>query len=86
MRIGSADALKVYLNGLEIHRREGPKGDGYMWNRADVTGVRLTAGRNVLVLKVVNLEADWRTSVWLTDAAGETLKGIRVTLEPSEQQ
>jgi hypothetical protein len=52
---------------------------------ADVTGVKLKAGCNVLVFKVVNLVSDWQGSVWLTDAAGQPVRGIRVTLEPSEE-
>jgi hypothetical protein len=45
-------------------------------------GLELNAGVNVLVFKVVNPEADWEGSVRLTDAGGQPLQGIRVTLEP----
>ena len=47
-----------------------------------VSGVELKAGVNVLLFKIAN-EADyWRASIRFTDAAGQPLKGIRVTLEP----
>ena len=42
----------------------------------------LRAGLNVLVLKVVNQVFDWKASVRFEDAAGQPVKGIRVTLEP----
>ena len=84
MKIGSGDVLKVYLNEQEIHRRERAI-QNYVWSEADVTGVELKAGLNVVMLKVVNQVGDWRGSVWLTDAAGQPVEGIRVTLEPPEQ-
>jgi WD40 repeat protein len=84
MRIGTGDPLKVYLNEREIYRRENLR-QAYMWNYADVMGVELKTGLNVLMLKVVNLRDDWRASIRLTDAGGQPVKGIRVTLEPPEE-
>jgi hypothetical protein len=83
MKIGSGDCLKVYLNGEEIHRRERAT-QNYVWTDADVRGVKLESGLNVLMFKVVNLFGNWRGSVWLTDAAGQPVEGIHVTLEPPE--
>ena len=40
------------------------------------------AGLNVLVFKVVNEASDWKGSIRLTDAAGQPVKGIKVTLTP----
>ena len=78
MKLGSTDPLKVYLNGQEVHRQEG-------WTQAEETGIALRAGINVLVFKTVHRILRWRTWIWLTDAAGQPVKGIRVTLEPPEE-
>jgi hypothetical protein len=40
----------------------------------------------VLVLKVVNETGSWQGSVRFTDAAGQPLKGIQVTLDPEPEQ
>jgi hypothetical protein len=48
-----------------------------------VTGAELKAGLNVLVFKMVNEWAGWTGSIRFTDAAGQPVKGIRVTLTPS---
>jgi hypothetical protein len=42
----------------------------------------LKAGVNVLVFKVVNETVNWQGSVRFTDAAGQPVKGIRVTFTP----
>ena len=47
-----------------------------------VPGIVLNAGLNVLVFKVVNETRDWKGSIRFTDAAGQPLKGIKVTLDP----
>jgi hypothetical protein len=39
----------------------------------------------VLVFKVVSEENLWKGSIRLTDAKGQPLKGIRVTLDPEAQ-
>jgi len=83
MKVGSGAPLKVYLNGQEVCRRE-ESTQAYAWSEADVRGVKLESGLNVLVFKVVNLVGDWHGAVWLTDAAGQPVKGIHVTLEPPE--
>ncbi len=80
VKVGSDDQAKVYLNGREIYRRE--EGRTYVADQDVRTGVELKAGLNVLVFKVVNEPADWRGSVRFTDAAGQPVKGIRVTLTP----
>jgi hypothetical protein len=85
MKVGSGgDPLKVYLNGQEVHRQEGSAVQN-LWSETEAMGIRLEAGLNVLVLKVVNLAADWRGSIWLTDTAGQPVEGIHVTLEPPEE-
>jgi len=80
MKVGSDDQAKIYLNGKEIYRNEeaGPRAP----DQGVVSGVELRAGLNVLVFKVVNETFGWWGSVWFTDAAGQPVKGIRVTLTP----
>jgi hypothetical protein len=80
MKVGSDDQAKVYLNGREIYRYG--QGRGYVPDLDVVTGVELKAGLNVLVFKVVNETSYWQGSVRFTDAAGQPVKGIRVTLTP----
>ena len=80
LKVGSKDQAKIYLNGKEIYRCT--RGRFYVPDQDVVTGVELKAGINVLVFKVVNELYSWAGSVRLTDAAGQPLKGIRVTLEP----
>jgi WD40 repeat protein/serine/threonine protein kinase/class 3 adenylate cyclase len=80
IKVGSDDQAKVYLNGEEIYRWElqGTQEP----DRDDVLGVKLKAGVNVLVFKVVNVEGGWFGSLRFTDAAGQPVKGIKVTLTP----
>jgi hypothetical protein len=42
----------------------------------------LKAGLNVLVFEVINETLGWHGSVRLTDANGNALQGITLTLEP----
>jgi hypothetical protein len=80
MKIGSDDWAKVYLNGAELYRNEQPR--SCTPDEDFVAGVQLEAGVNRLVLKVVNGRIDWQASVRFTDAAGQPVKGLRVTLNP----
>lgn len=80
MKVGSDDEAKVYLNGKEIYRCGG--GRPYGPDQDEVAGVQFRAGLNPLVFKVVNEEWDWLGSIRFTDAAGQPVKGIRVTLDP----
>lgn len=70
----------LYLNGKEIYWSDAPR--GYAPDQDVVTGVELKAGLNVLVFKVVNETIEWLGSVRLTDAAGQPVQGIRVSLAP----
>ena len=78
MKVGSDDEAKIYLNEKEIYRCA--RARTYVQDQDVVTGVGLKAGFNLLVFKVVNESADWQRSVRLTDAAGQPIKGIGVTL------
>jgi hypothetical protein len=80
VKVGSDDEAKIYLNGKEIYRCGEVR--GWVADQDMVTGVNLKAGLNVLVFKVVNEISGWRGSVRFTDAAGQPVKGIRVTRDP----
>jgi WD40 repeat protein/serine/threonine protein kinase len=80
MKVGSDDAARVYLNGKEIY--EWRQNRVWLSDQDVVRGVELEAGLNVLVFKVVNLTLYWKGSIRFTDAGGQPLKGIRVTLDP----
>lgn len=79
MKVSSEDLSKVYLNGMEIYRCK--KSQKYFPDQ-DVATVDLRAGANVLLFKLVNEQDEWRGSIRFTDAAGQPVKGISVTLEP----
>jgi hypothetical protein len=80
VKVGSDDQAKVYLNGREIYRHEEAR--SYFADQGVQGGVEFKAGLNVLVFKVVNETRGWQGSVRFTDAAGQPLNGIRVTLNP----
>ena len=84
LKVGSDDESRVYLNGKLVHEcllaRE------YRADEDIVGGMELKAGLNVLVFKVVNEIARWQGSVRFTDADGNPLKGIRVTLDPEGKE
>jgi hypothetical protein len=79
MKVGSENQSKVYLNGKEVYRCEDAR--KYVPDQDLVTaGVELKKGINVIVFKVVNEEDLPRASLRFTDASGQPLKGVRVTL------
>ena len=80
MLVGSDDGAKVYLNGKLIHRY--PVGRGFVADQDKGPDIALNAGLNVLVFKVVNEFLDWKGSVRFTDAQGNPVKGITLTLNP----
>jgi hypothetical protein len=80
MLMGSDDEAKVYLNEKEVHKSFFPR--EFLAEQDTVPNIALNAGLNVLVFKVVNEENNWRGSMRLTDAQGDPLKGIKVTLDP----
>jgi hypothetical protein len=80
LHVGSDDQARVVLNGREIYRQR----EGRPWEPAQeqVSGVELRPGVNVLVLNVVNEAGDWLASVSFTDADGQAVPGLRITLDP----
>jgi WD40 repeat protein len=84
MKVGSDDESKIYLNGKEIYRRDSRR--SFVPDQDVVRDVELRVGRNVLVFKVVNDHGEWLGSVHLTDAAGQPVKGLRLTLDPGRSE
>jgi hypothetical protein len=80
MLVGSDDESKVYLNGKQIY--EYSVGRGFLVDQDTVADITLNAGLNVLVFKVVNEFDAWKGSIRFTDAQGNPVKGIKVTLHP----
>jgi WD40 repeat protein/serine/threonine protein kinase len=80
MRIGGSEA-KVHLNGKEIYRYDKPR--KYIADQDVVGGLTLNAGLNVLVFKAEFEYNVDKASIRFTDAAGEPVKGINVTLTPA---
>jgi hypothetical protein len=83
LKVGSEDESRVYLNGKLV--QENLSTEDFFADQDSAAGQELKAGLNVLVFKVVNEDRIWRGSVRLTDAMGQPLKGIRVTLDPDDK-
>jgi WD40 repeat protein len=81
LKAGSDGQARIYLNGQEVCRRLS-RGRVYTPDQDVAAGVELKAGVNVLVFKVANEAGPWRGSVRLTDAKGQPVKVLRVTLIP----
>ena len=56
MSCGSDDAIKVWLNGQVVHENE--VGRGYS-PESDRATIRLKAGKNRLLVKIVNYVGGW---------------------------
>jgi WD40 repeat protein len=80
MLVGSDDEAKVYLNGKEVYKCPFPR--SFYAEQDKVPDIALNAGLNVLVFKVVNETEDWQGSIRFTDAQGNPVKGIKMTLNP----
>ena len=80
MLVGSDDEAKIYLNGKQVYTNAFPR--PFYAEEDKVPDIALNAGLNVLVFKVVNETRDWKGSIRFTDAQGNPVKGIKVTLDP----
>jgi WD40 repeat protein/tRNA A-37 threonylcarbamoyl transferase component Bud32 len=83
MLVGSDDEAKVYLNEQQVHKSPFPR--SFTADQDTAPDITLKAGLNVLVFKVVNELGDWAGSVRFTDAQGNPVKGIKVTLDPESK-
>jgi hypothetical protein len=81
MLVSYQDKAKVYLNGKQVYNA--PFQQGFYGDLRDtVPDISLNAGLNVLVFKLVGVSYQWGGSIGFTDAQGNPLKGIKVTLNP----
>jgi hypothetical protein len=78
--VGSDDQSKIYLNGKQIYRSS--VAHAFVTNQDTVAGLTLNSGLSILIFKVANESRAWAGSIRLTDADGNSLKGIQVTLSP----
>ena len=83
MKVASDEEARVYLNGKLLFENALPR--PYIPDQDTVAGVELKAGTNVLVFKVVNEVLGWQGSIRFTDATGQPVKGISVSLAPPDQ-
>ena len=70
----------MYLNGKQVHKSSIPR--VFIVDQDTVPNITLKAGLNALVFKVVNGMGYWKGSIRFTDAQGNPVKGIKVTLNP----
>jgi len=80
MLVGSDDESKIYLNGKPIYRF--PMSRGFLAEQDAVPEIALNPGLNVVVFKVVNEGHAWMGAIRFTDAQGNPVKGLTVTLDP----
>jgi hypothetical protein len=80
LKIGSDDQIAVRLNGREVLRSVQPR--ALTIDEDVVANLTLQRGTNVLVLKVINETLDWTACVRLTDANGQPVTNVQVTLTP----
>jgi hypothetical protein len=78
--VGSDDQAKIYWNSQEVYRQTETRAANP--DQDTVSGVKLKAGRNVLVFKVVNGTHSWGGSVRLADAEGRPIPELSVALSP----
>jgi hypothetical protein len=80
MLVGSDDEAKIYLNGQQVHRVPVPR--TFIVDQDLVPGITLKSGLNLVVFKVLNERVHWKGSIRFTDAQGDPVTGIEVTLTP----
>ena len=84
---GSSDDYRIYLNGTQTleyatGRVEIDQPRSYPRIKDRITGLKLNAGTNVLVLKMVARSEGWTGSVKICDAEGNALPNVRLTTAP----
>ncbi len=73
LRFGSSDDGLVMINGREVHRYEGNRG---VHLDSDVVPIKLDAGSNRILVKVLNREGPWGFFIRFTDLEGNPLAGL----------
>jgi len=75
LELGSDDAIKVWLNGKQIHGKNKSRG---MTVGEDIVKVKLSAGWNDLMLKVINHSGDWGFCCRIRKPDGKPLNGLKI--------
>ena len=75
LELGSDDAVKVWLNGKEIHGKNKSRG---MTVGEDVVRAKLSAGWNDLMLKVIDYKDDWGFCCRIRKPDGTPLNGLKI--------
>ena len=78
--MGSNDEGKVWLNGKEVVKFNGPRALAKDSDKA--AGLTLTAGVNVLVFKVINESNNWQGCVRLVDKDNKPVGDLKVKTAP----
>ncbi len=80
MLLGCNERAKVYLNGTSIYDASSSR--YFTADQNSVPRISLIAGLNVLMFKVGNEIGEWQGSIRITDAQGNPVRGLRITLNP----
>jgi hypothetical protein len=78
LEIGSDDGVKIWLDGVVVHRNDAMRG---LTLRQDTAEVRLREGRNVLLVKITQGGGDWQFAVRLRGTDGRALDGVTIAPE-----
>lgn len=79
LRVGSDDAIKVWLNGQLVHENYA---DRPAAPDQDIKAITLKSGWNRLLVKVLERYGDWGFYARLTDTAGNEVSGLTYSLTP----
>ena len=79
LRVGSNDAIKIWLDGALIHDFGGERGAQL---DEDIVSVSLKAGWTPVLLKVSQTEGGWGFYFRVTDTGGTPVKSVRCALKP----
>ena len=75
LELGSDDAIKVWLNGKYVHGEKKSRG---LTAGDDIVKTNLSAGWNVLMLKVVDYGGDWGFCCRIRKPGGKPLSGLKI--------
>jgi len=81
LELGSTDAVRVWVNGEEVHARNSGR---HLVVGEDRIEVRLNEGWNVLMLGLYQYSSDWAATARLRSPDGEPLEGLEYELPGME--
>jgi hypothetical protein len=82
LEIGSDDGVAVWLNGVRVHRNPAFRGLSPGQDKIDV---RLSAGPNELLVKVVQAGGGWGLVAAVRAPDGGPLPNVKISSEPEER-